>query len=133
VAKRLGSRQTEILRVLWRRGEATAREITEEMNRVRETAHSTVQTLLREMEAKGVVAHRLEERTFYFFPTVAEDEIASFATRDLLRRLFEDSPLRLITHLLDTEKLSDDDMRRLRRLVEERAADAATAHPEEEL
>lgn len=119
--KRLGARQTEILRVLWRKGEATAREITDTLNLSRPTAHSTVQTLLRELESKGVVAHRREERTFVFYPTVAEGDIAVTATRDLLKRLFEDSPLRLMTHVLTHENLSLEDIKRLRLLIEERS------------
>src|SRR5438132_226891 len=47
----LGKVQLEIMRILWRRGRATAREITEEMSQTQQIAHSTVQTLLRQLQA----------------------------------------------------------------------------------
>lgn len=124
--QRLGARQMELMRVLWDLGEATARSITDELNRrapagAPTTAHSTVQTQLRELEGKGVVAHRQEERTFVFYPTVARGEVTAGATRDLLSRLFEGSPLRLMTHLLQHEKLTREDLERLRRLIDEKA------------
>ena len=50
---KLGSVQLRIMRVLWARGEATAREITDDLSRDGAIAHSTVQTLLRKLEAKG--------------------------------------------------------------------------------
>jgi len=124
--QRLGARQMELMRVLWDLGEATARDITDELNRragegAPPMAHSTVQTQLRELEGKGVVAHRQEDRTFIFYPTVARGEVTTGATRDLLARLFEGSPLRLMAHLLQHEKLSREDLDRLRRLIDEKA------------
>lgn len=122
---RVGARQMELLRALWELREATARDLTDALNRrsapgAPPTAHSTVQTQLRELEAKGVVAHREEGRTFVFYPTVAEGDVTVAATRDLLARVFEGSPLRLMTHLLQHEKLTRDDLDRLRRLIDER-------------
>ena len=119
--KRLGAKQMEILKAIWRRGQATAREITDDLNAGSKnvTAHSTVQTLLRELEQKDVVSHRQEGRTFIFFATVAQGEVAISATHDLLRRVFDGSPLRLMAHLLQHENLSADDLDRLHRLIEE--------------
>ena len=123
--KRLGAKQMEILQVIWRREAATAREITDDLNAAstKLTAHSTVQTLLRELEQKSVVSHRQEGRTFVFFATVAQEDIAASATQDLMRRIFEGSPLRLMTHLLQHEKLSPEDLARLHRLIEDRSAE----------
>ena len=62
--------QFRIMQVLWDRGRADAREITEALNETEQVAHSTVQTLLRQLEAKGAVGHEAEDRTFVFFPRV---------------------------------------------------------------
>src|SRR6478672_3017844 len=88
---RLGRLQLEIMKILWRRGEATAREITEELAKERPVAHSTVQTLLRKLEAKGAVAHTALDRTFVFKPLARQDEVAESAARDLLERVFHGS------------------------------------------
>src|SRR5260370_11312917 len=88
---RLGRVQHEIMQVLWQRGRATAREITEELSRARPIAHSTVQTLLRKLEAKGAVTHDLEDRTFVFRPLFQQAEVRETATRDLLTRVFHGS------------------------------------------
>ena len=48
-------------------------------------AHSTVQTLLRQLEAKGAVGHAAENRTFVFFPRLKEDKVKRTAARELVR------------------------------------------------
>lgn len=118
-AHRLGRVQLQIMQVLWRKQRATAREITDELSRTRPTAHSTVQTLLRELEAKGAVAHDVEDRTFIYRPLSQQSEVTVKATRDLLSRLFNGSAFNLAAHLLKHEALSPEDLDRLKRLIEE--------------
>jgi len=116
---RLGKVQLEIMKVLWQRGRATAREITEELSRSQPIAHSTVQTLLRKLEAKGAVTHEVEDRTFLFRPLYQQAEVERTAARDLLTRVFNGSVYGLVAHLLQHEPISRDELQRLRQLVEE--------------
>ena len=73
-APKLGRVQLRILQTLWQNPDATAREITDALNestkKNEQLAHSTVQTLLRQLEAKGVVAHKVEGRVFRFRATL---------------------------------------------------------------
>ena len=68
----LGRMQFRIMQVLWDRGRASARDITDALNEVEPVAHSTVQTLLRQLETKGAVGHEADNRTFV---TVEAEEI----------------------------------------------------------
>lgn len=116
---RLGKVQLQIMRVLWREGRATARHITEVLSLDQPIAHSTVQTLLRKMEAKGAVTHEIEDRTFVFVPLYRENEVTETALRDLLTRLFDGSVYGLVAHLIRNERVTHDEMARLRRLIED--------------
>jgi BlaI family penicillinase repressor len=116
---RLGKVQLQIMQVLWTRGRTTAREITEELCRAQPIAHSTVQTLLRKLEAKGAVAHEIEDRTFIFRPLYQQTEVTRTATRDLLSRVFNGSVYGLVAHLLKHEPISEEELRRLRQLLDE--------------
>jgi BlaI family transcriptional regulator, penicillinase repressor len=118
-APRLGAVQLQIMQVLWQRGQATAREVTEELSRTKPTAHSTVQTLLRQLETKGAVTHEVEDRTFVYRPVHQQNEVATGATRELLARLFNHSVSGLVAHLLKHETISQQEMQRLRQLIEE--------------
>src|ERR1700687_5520489 len=115
---RLGKLQLQIMRILWVRGRATAREITGGLNRGESVAHSTVQTLLRKLEAKGAIAHESEERTFVFRPLYQQSEVTESALHDLLTRLFNGSIYGLVSHLIQHERISQEELTRLRELIE---------------
>jgi BlaI family penicillinase repressor len=114
-----GRMQLRIMHVLWEQGRANAREITEALNRSQPVAHSTVQTLLRQLEAKGAVGHRALGRTFVFFPKLKQDRAQRTAVRNLVERVFGGDVGGLVAHLLHHEKMSPDELSKLRRLIDE--------------
>jgi BlaI family penicillinase repressor len=116
----LGTVQLKIMRILWDEGESTARRITERMNSEQPTALSTVQTLLRQLQAKKAVAHEKRDRTFYFRALVQESEVERSAANDLLGRVFQGSISGLVAHLLENEDVSEEELARLRKLIEEK-------------
>ena len=120
-APKLGKVQLQIMQILWERGEATAREITDALNETETVAHSTTQTLLRKLEAKHAVAHIVQDRVFVFRPLSQEADTRESAARDLLTRVFGGSVYGLVSHLLKNEAISSDEMARLRALIEDAA------------
>ena len=120
-ATKLGKVQLRIMNVLWDRGEATARQITDELNETEPIAHSTVQTLLRGLMEKGAVTHETRGRTFVFRPTVAEDKVRKNATRELLSRVFDGSASDLVSHLLKNEKISKQELDEIRKMINEKS------------
>jgi BlaI family penicillinase repressor len=125
---KLGNVQMQIMQVLWQRGSATARQITDDLNKAQPIAHSTVQTLLRKLEVKGAVGHSLEDRTFVFRPLSREAEVTRTATRDLMTRLFDGSAYGLVAHLLRHEQVSPEEMARLRAWIDEELKKKETEH-----
>jgi BlaI family transcriptional regulator, penicillinase repressor len=118
-AVRLGKVQLRIMQVLWRDREVTARQITEELNRESPIAHSTVQTLLRKMEAKGAVCHEDKDRVFVFRPLYEREAVRQTAAHDVLTRVFGGSVYGLVSHLLKNETVDPEEKRRLRELIEQ--------------
>jgi BlaI family penicillinase repressor len=119
-ATQLGRVQLKIMQVLWSKGRATAREITDALAASQPIAHSTVQTLLRGLEEKGAISHEMEGRTFVFFPLVEEDQFVQSATRDLIERVFGGSAGMLVAHLLKNENVSRNELDELRKLIDRR-------------
>ena len=116
---KLGKVQLQIMQILWERGEATAREITDALNVTEPVAHSTTQTLLRKLEAKHAVTHTVHERVFVFRPLSQKADISESAARDLLTRVFGGSVYGLVSHLLKHETISGEELKRLRELIDE--------------
>jgi BlaI family penicillinase repressor len=116
---RLGKVQFQIMRTLWQQGTCTARAITEELSKSGPIAHSTVQTLLRQLEAKGIVAHEPEGRTFVFRALIEPSEVTATPLHELLVRVYQGSVYNLMSHLLKHENVSQEEIDQLRQLLDE--------------
>ena len=117
---RLGDLQLKILQILWERSEASVPEIHKALPKKNELAYTTVATMLRKMEARGLVKHRVEERKFIYRPTVKEDEVSRNLSTHLIKRLFEGSLADMVSHLLTTEEVSREELDKLEKIIAER-------------
>jgi predicted transcriptional regulator len=113
----LGDLQHAIMRVLWEHDEATVAEVHEALYDERGLAPTTIATMLRKMEDKGVVDHRVEDRHFVYRPTVTEDEVRSSMVGELLDRLFAGDPAALVSHLVADRDIDEAEIERLRELL----------------
>jgi predicted transcriptional regulator len=116
---RLGDLQLRIMRVIWKRGEATVADVVTALGRA-QLAYTTVATMLRKMEARGLVRHRVEGRTFIYKALVAEEQVSRKMTDHLLERLFQGSLAGMVSHLLNTREISEAELAELERLIAER-------------
>lgn len=114
--------QVDVMRVLWERAEATAAEVQAALAPGRDLAPTTVATLLRRLEKRGVVTHRTEGRQFVFRARVPEEAARDALVTELTERHFEGDPARLVHHLLASSDLRPGDLERVRALIDARAA-----------
>jgi len=102
----MGKIQMRIMKILWEKKTASAREITHELNQIYPIAHSTIQTLLRILEQKDVVDHKVEDRTFIFYPTVKDEKVINNALREFLDNVFTGSASSLVQYLVKKRYIS---------------------------
>ncbi len=114
----LGDLQHAIMRVLWERGEATSARVHQELLAERGLAPTTIATMLRKMEDKGVVAHRSEGRQFLYRATVSEDEVRRSMVNELVERVFAGDPAALVSHLVSDGRMDEAELQRLRGLLD---------------
>jgi predicted transcriptional regulator len=113
----LGELQHAIMTVLWSRGEATTAEVCEALRDERGLALTTIATMLRKMEEKGVVVHRSEGRQFVYRPSVSEDQVRRSMVGELVSRLFAGDPKALVAHLVSENEIDVAELEQLRRRV----------------
>jgi len=113
----LGDLQHAIMGVLWERGEATTAEVHEALREERGLAPTTIATMLRKMEDKGVVAHHALGRQFVYRPTVTEDLVRRSMVGELVERLFGGDPKALVAHLVSEHEIAPGELGELRRRV----------------
>lgn len=117
---RLGDLQLRIMKALWERDSASVADVHEALGSDSGLAYTTVATMLRKMEARGLVQHRLVDRRFIYRPAIGPDEVTTSMADDILERLFEGSLAGMLQHLLTTREVSADELRELERLIKER-------------
>lgn len=112
-------RELAILKVLWRRGEATVRQVYEELRDELPIVQNTVQAFLRTMTEKGLVTHRTEGRTFVYRAAVAPEPTRRELLHRVLERAFDGAVDRLVAGALDLRPPSPEELARLRELLDE--------------
>lgn len=111
-------RELDVMAVLWDLGGATVAEVRDLL--ADDLAYTTVLTVLRTLEEKGYVGHVEEGKAYRFHPLVERRDAGASVLRRITRKLFKDSPELLLTHLVSDRGLSDEELRRMRALLEER-------------
>lgn len=117
---RLGDLQLKIMKVVWARKEATVSAVSQALSRETDLAYTTVATMLRKMEARGLVTHRVDGRSFVYRAEVAAEEVSGSMANHLLERLFAGSLTEMVSHLLTTREVSRAELAQLERLIAER-------------
>lgn len=113
--QRIGDLQFAILEVLWHRGAAVVAEVHADLLIERGLAMTTIATMLRKMEDKGLVESHKEGRALSYRASVTREEISRSLVGDLLSRLFAGDPRELVQHLVREGELDVaalDDLRR---------------------
>jgi predicted transcriptional regulator len=117
---RLGDLQLKIMKVLWERGEATVGNVFDATSKERDLAYTTIATMLRKMEARGLVTHRVEGRSFIYRAAIDSQSVTNNMSQHLLERFFEGSLVDLVSHLLSTREVSRAELAKIEKLVAER-------------
>ena|SRR5688572_3280733 len=114
----LTRRERQIMDVVFARGEASAREIWEQVPDA--PTYSTIRTLLAVLEEKGHLARRTEGKALVYRPKRQREKAAASALQRLLATFFQGSVEQAVAGLLELEEdLSDEELARIGRLIAE--------------
>jgi BlaI family penicillinase repressor len=110
--------ETEILRLVWQRGQATVQQIQAALPAHRKVAYKTVQTLLRRLEDKGYLTHKVEGKAHVFCPAVKREAVVKRTVLDFLDRLFGGDPRPLMQFLAREGRIDTEDIEELKKLID---------------
>jgi BlaI family transcriptional regulator, penicillinase repressor len=111
--------EARVMAVLWRTQASTVADVVTALKESAGVSYSTVQTILRILETKGYVIHEKIARAFLYHPVVDERQARRRALRQLASRLFDGSPSLLVLNVLDDDELEEEELSRLKKLIEE--------------
>lgn len=110
--------ELRLMDVIWEKRCASAAEVLEALPDA-DLAYTTVLNTLRILETKGYLRHTKDGKAFIYHPLVERKEASRSAVQYLLSRFFGNSPGLLVSNLIEEEQLNKQDLRRLKKLIEE--------------
>ncbi|HST07496.1 MAG TPA: BlaI/MecI/CopY family transcriptional regulator [Gemmatimonadaceae bacterium] len=112
----LTQRELDIMSVLWELGEATVTEVRDKVDP--DLAYTSVSSMIRTLELKGYVSHRRGEgKTHVYFPVIKAEKAGESALGRVLDKIYGGSPIKLLAHLVEQNRLSEKELARMRDLL----------------
>ena len=120
----LADREADLMEILWERGPSTVAEVRKALRT--KLAYNTVLTVLRTLESKGYVGHKEEGRAYRYLPLIAREAARRSALHHLSAKLFKGSVELLMISIVSDNRLSDEEVKRIRALLDQRDQEKQT-------
>ncbi len=113
---RLTPLELEIMTVLWETGAANVQTVQQQLER--ESAYTTVQTMLNVLHRKGKVKRTLKDRAYFYRPAISRQQVVGQTMKDIIDRLFGGSAESLVMSLVETRHLTTEKLNDLNELLD---------------
>jgi BlaI family penicillinase repressor len=114
----IGDLQRQVMEILWEQDEASVQRVRELLGGERPPAYTTVLSVLQKLEKAGWVGHKKSGRTYIYAPRHSREEEGRTSLGNYIERVFRGDPLKMFQHLLADERLGDDELAELRRMID---------------
>ncbi len=116
-------RELDVMSILWDLGSATVADVQGRLSD--RLAYTTVLSVLRTLSDKGYVRHEAEGRAYRYFALVDWTAAGRRELRRLVKKVFKGSPELLLVQLVSDRGMDEQELRRLRQLVDERLGEGS--------
>ena len=106
------------MKVIWPRGQATVREVYDELKERRTIAYTTVQTMMNILETKGHLKREPGEKAHTYAPVRPRQAVVKSMVREFVDRVFDGSARPLLVHLLKEKGLTERERKELQKLLD---------------
>jgi len=113
--------ELEILKVLWRDGPSSVRDVRDALADFRDLAYTSVMTIMTIMTRKGYLRRSRNGKSYTYRASVGEDRVTRGMLGDLVDRVFDGSAAAAMVNLLETGDIDDAELEKLRKLIDEKA------------
>jgi len=115
---RISETEWEVMKIVWSQAPCSAGQIVEALTLLDPTWHpKTVKAFLSRLVRKGALRFKKEGRAYLYRPVVKEEDCVDAASESFLERVFGGSLRPMLAHFVERKKLSEEEIRELRRLL----------------
>ncbi len=116
--------ELELMQILWRLGPSSVHDVLAALTQGRELAYTSVSTMLRILEKKKFVLSRKNGRSHLYVPRLSKEKYEAAALKHMLGSVFEHQPALLVKQLLDAGGVDSEELRAIKKLLDEHEAKA---------
>ena len=120
VEKPLTEVELELMNAIWALGDCTVKEVQKSLSPGRDLAYTSVATIMKILEQKGVLSSRKDDRAHTYHPLISRDEYGALSLRHLADNVFHGDPSTMVMRLLNDSELSADELQSIRKILDER-------------
>ena len=116
----IGDAELEIMKVIWKAKEPiTSLDIGKEVEN-KGWKKTTIATFLTRLVEKGALSAEKQGKLYYYTPLITEKEYRKSQTKNLIKTLYNGSVRDFAVSFFEEQKLSDDDIKELRAIFEDK-------------
>ncbi|MEX1128873.1 MAG: BlaI/MecI/CopY family transcriptional regulator [Vicinamibacterales bacterium] len=115
----LTPQELAIMKVIWRLGSVTVRDVYEDLRAERTIAYTTVMTMMRILEDKGYLKKTSADRAFVYSPAKPRQQVVGAMVQDFVDRVFDGASSSLLVHLAKDNRLTAKQRQAIEKLVKE--------------
>lgn len=115
--KEITKAQEEILRTLWEVGEGVVTDVIDKLPEPK-PAYNTVSTVIKVLEKKGYVSHKVYGKTHVYYPIVSKEEYARNTIKSTFNELFNNSLNQVVSFFVKEDKVSLNELEELKKFIE---------------
>jgi BlaI family penicillinase repressor len=116
----LGELQRAVIEAVWELKEASVHQVRKHLAHKKKLAYTTILTAMQKLEKAGWLRHRAEGKVYIYSPTRTREEAGANSARKFIERVFDGDALLMFQHLMRQSKLSDAELRELRKMIDEK-------------
>jgi predicted transcriptional regulator len=117
--KLLTETELELMTILWKLQEGSVGEVMEQLSPQRDLAYTSVSTILRILEQKGILKTRKEGRGHIYIPQIKKNEYEAKTVKHVVERVFDGTPMALVRQLLGSEKWDAEELNEIKKMIEQ--------------
>jgi BlaI family penicillinase repressor len=106
-----------IMKVVWKAGNATVRDVYEALQKKRQIAYTTVLTMMKILEEKGYLSKTLVDRAHVYAPVKPRQQVVGAMVKDFVDRVFDGASEGLLAHLARDNRLTDKQRKAVRQML----------------
>lgn len=110
--RNLTPKEEEILTYFWKHGAMFVKDLLD-IHSEPKPHYNTLSTIIRSLEDKQYIGHKKYGNTYQYFAEVSENEYKSNSIKEVATRYFDNSYTRLVSTLVEEEKINIDDLKAL--------------------